>query len=824
MKLFCVLLWWLSLAISVSAQVPSFKSFNTNQFSTNNFIVSIKDGAITTNITIRNSVSLPSGPGSVSTISNIFDLTLWTNNAGVLQPTAGTSVLVTNLTSIATLISQGSFRLPITSTVQLNNGTNCVNPVGNGTLGIIGDTGLFSDSSMTLESGVAGDFMVLLNNDPTNDSGFTIFDGIDLCDGSGGFIRLNGDWITEQYGDGLVMYFTGLIWTEVGRFFGTTNTVIDGVWQYVGGIIKPVSEDTERIRIDGTGGISVGSTAFPAGGATLISIRDTAAGDADYNELYLKAVDGSDTSEIDFYLDSSDINVSFTADGVVTTLLNPTVFNAANAVSYRFGSSRFLNASGALLAAFPNAQTNVYTFGWDGQLNIGRGSAAQFSSLQSITAFVDTSLGETTYPAITIGSTDGGSKYRYADLSANTNDTDYVSLLLVGDGNRFLTVLNPTVPSGGGTAYKLDSFSTLTNGDTFVSIENATVPIFKFQPGPSGNPAGQITFGPGSTNVLYRDGAHLIYTNGTTTGYSIKMSDPGGSGLLASYGVLNGGGAKVSVGTGQGIFLAPDNESISYVAQATAFGPSALNASLGTSASTGRWLNLHLDNNISWNGTTNNLIDTWGTATPEGSETARPGSLFRDTANGNLYLKTSGTGNTGWTLIGGATGGGVMYDQLIHPHRADQVGAVMLTSDPSSVNYGHALFSGTAATNANFIEYRWQVPKNINTSVDLQASWSVMLNAADTSASTYTIGMASVAASSSYASPTLGNYVTLTVAADASGAQNDYETVQDVTLTGWAAALTAGNVFVIRVARDGAGDTSNVAHYDAGLTIKYGTQ
>jgi hypothetical protein len=40
---------------------------------------------------------------------------------------------------------------------------------------------------------------------------------------------------------------------------------------------------------------------------------------------------------------------------------------------------------------------------------------------------------------------------------------------------------------------------------------------------------------------------------------------------------------------------------------------------------------------------------TPGTGTPEGFVTAKPGSLYLD-LSGALYLKTSGTGNTGWTL------------------------------------------------------------------------------------------------------------------------------------------------------------------------------
>jgi len=41
---------------------------------------------------------------------------------------------------------------------------------------------------------------------------------------------------------------------------------------------------------------------------------------------------------------------------------------------------------------------------------------------------------------------------------------------------------------------------------------------------------------------------------------------------------------------------------------------------------------------------------TSGSGSPEGVVTAGPGSLYTDSTAGALYLKTSGTGNTGWTL------------------------------------------------------------------------------------------------------------------------------------------------------------------------------
>lgn len=39
-----------------------------------------------------------------------------------------------------------------------------------------------------------------------------------------------------------------------------------------------------------------------------------------------------------------------------------------------------------------------------------------------------------------------------------------------------------------------------------------------------------------------------------------------------------------------------------------------------------------------------------GAGSPEGVQTATVGSVYTDLTNSKVYIKTSGTGNTGWTL------------------------------------------------------------------------------------------------------------------------------------------------------------------------------
>lgn len=180
---------------------------------------------------------------------------------------------------------------------------------------------------------------------------------------------------------------------------------------------------------------------------------------------------------------------------------------------------------------------------------------------------------------------------------------------------------------------------------------------------------------------------------------------------------------------------------------------------------------------------------------------------------------------TNWTLVNPTIIGPIAlrnYIVLASPFSVDGSGAVFQTTN-SSPYFGQALFSGTAATNANYAEYRITVPEDLDTSADLKVErLKFRLNGADTNAVTFNIGMASVADSASYDSPTLGQWIALSFAGDASGASGDVETISNTTLTGWRTNLTAGRLWVIRLNRNGAGDPSTVGTYSGPLVLSYG--
>jgi hypothetical protein len=123
-------------------------------------------------------------------------------------------------------------------------------------------------------------------------------------------------------------------------------------------------------------------------------------------------------------------------------------------------------------------------------------------------------------------------------------------------------------------------------------------------------------------------------------------------------------------------------------------------------------------------------------------------------------------------------------------------------------------FSGTAASNANYIQFMCRVPSDIDTSVAMTASLTTELGGADTAASVYHLGVVSIANSAALAG-TATTFISCTNAADGSGASADVESVNDVTLTGWAATLTAKQWMLIELRRSATevGDTGGATRF-----------
>ncbi len=159
--------------------------------------------------------------------------------------------------------------------------------------------------------------------------------------------------------------------------------------------------------------------------------------------------------------------------------------------------------------------------------------------------------------------------------------------------------------------------------------------------------------------------------------------------------------------------------------------------------------------------------------------------------------------------------------KLQFPRYVDNAGCTYAnTNDYTSLTFMLPLFSGSAATNANYCDFAFRVPADLDTSKDLTGSLTIRLSGADTGAHTYDVGMVSIA-NSSAAAGTPANYVALTISGDGSGASGDIESVSGVTLTSWRSNMTAGQYCLLRLNRDGANDASTVASNLMELEIFY---
>ena len=197
-------------------------------------------------------------------------------------------------------------------------------------------------------------------------------------------------------------------------------------------------------------------------------------------------------------------------------------------------------------------------------------------------------------------------------------------------------------------------------------------------------------------------------------------------------------------------------------------------------------------------------VGAWGTGvSPSSTDTLT-----------NKTLDANGTGNTikgyGYIILG-------------NPHLAGSGVAASMDTTATNEYYGQATFDDAVDVATNYVEYRLVVPHDFDSTVDLYAYFKFRLGGTDTADHDYVISCDSVADSGDYTG-SLGDAVNLAYTADGSGADGDVETASG-TLTGWAAAITAGQLLVIRLARDGddgTNDASTVNSYTGPLVIRYG--
>lgn len=163
------------------------------------------------------------------------------------------------------------------------------------------------------------------------------------------------------------------------------------------------------------------------------------------------------------------------------------------------------------------------------------------------------------------------------------------------------------------------------------------------------------------------------------------------------------------------------------------------------------------------------------------------------------------------------------YADFTHPHALDAHGAsIIVTNDYTSLAWGHATFPGDHPTNENYVIYQWVVPPDIDTAVDLTAQLWVVGAGTDADDIEFRISMQDTAggATTTTAAMSYANPIVLAVT-PTSPAAADLQVVPAAaaTLTGWKAAITAGHLLQICVARHN--NSNDDAYSDRMLRINY---
>jgi hypothetical protein len=164
------------------------------------------------------------------------------------------------------------------------------------------------------------------------------------------------------------------------------------------------------------------------------------------------------------------------------------------------------------------------------------------------------------------------------------------------------------------------------------------------------------------------------------------------------------------------------------------------------------------------------------------------------------------------------------YLFLMRPDWGDGAGAIPSTNNYAATGLMHYTFSGNAETNANYVLYETIVPPDIDTSVDMKAVFGFKSGGTDTDTVTWHIAYGLGAAGAAYpATLTAAGTSPLAFAAvtPTTPAAGDYQATAELTLTGWAASMTAGTPLIISIRR--LQDSNDDGQTDVFLRIAYGS-
>lgn len=562
-----------SFCASLFAATPSFYSFDTNDFTVT--------PSLTNPLTIHSKGSGGTNVFNTIIVTNLYMTTntyitingdtnaagLWINNSGNYIPSVTQNQLTaTNIIGVQMLQAYGAFLLEALTSTGLNAGLNDVSAITNSVLWVTGFDSDPANSSMRLDYG-NGQGQILVIQNHADNSGFTMRNGEALFNSlPGAYQILNGDWVTSHKGDCLLLYNNGQSWAEIGRMSGTTNNTGSSLWESVAGVLRPLGHSlgTNQFTIaESTGWTGTGTNAFLDDGTfgAIASLNPTDG----YVPYRFNAYSFEDSPL--YRVDASTVAVMHDSTNSIELLGgnvgeiwfhapvgSPSVIKSdtelyydleGNGSRFRMGNLLFtpLTTSQASLGAAATPWQWAYTdsIGWGGH-----------------TASFDSAGGANPEGVVTADpgsiwrNTSAGSVWRKATGVGNTGWIEFSS-----------TAINPTdnyIP------FRTNS-TTFLNSPWYVTSTNASIDS-------------QIIFGPGTTNVLYRNGEHLFYTNGAAN-VDIKINN--GSGKTAAFGLNAGGQAELRAeGTANAVSLSNGTDILTLFSNG--FYPATYPISLGSSA------------------------------------------------------------------------------------------------------------------------------------------------------------------------------------------------------------------------------------------------
>lgn len=213
-RIICIL----AFILPAKAASPSYENFWPHDFITNG----APPGRIMLNLGRHLTNGVPDQPGGSNVLEEIINdiggTNYWHLVGNDLSPTVGTSVSTTNLFAYTTLNAAGALVLTGTLTTNMVAGTNDVSSLGYDVIRVTGFNASTNGSFLRLYAPGNGLGTILVVQNYSAGSGFTMFNNSECAGGDPTMImRLNGDWTPNRQGESIMLYNYGQGWAEIGR-------------------------------------------------------------------------------------------------------------------------------------------------------------------------------------------------------------------------------------------------------------------------------------------------------------------------------------------------------------------------------------------------------------------------------------------------------------------------------------------------------------------------------------------------------------------------------------------------------------------------------